>query len=375
MWRSESDAMADESSGPIVNCHTHVFTIDHVPRKFLPLGLPVAMRSAAIRGAMTTLARAAWPFSNKDQLNRLARFIDCTFGRSQADLFDELAAFYPRDTRFIVLSMDMAFMGAGEPPVDLPAQLADLAALKRKHGDRILPFIAVDPRRPEVMDLVREHIEEHDFAGIKLYPPLGFWPQDPRLDEVYAYAAERGVPILTHCARGGVYFKGDLTRAMRTPPGAPEPLPAAPNRDFTDHFAAPEHFRPVLQRHLCLRICFAHYGSTIDWTNYLAEPWRHSDEAKAGNWIHDIHRLMREHEGVYTDISYTLVEERIIPLLKVFLHNPLHRSRCLFGTDFYMLERDGSEREVAIRFRYRIGEEIFRALAIENPPRFLGEPP
>lgn len=367
--------MADTPGGPIVNCHTHVFTIDHVPRAFLPLGLPVALRVKAVRRSLAALARFAWPLSNKDQLDRLARFIDYTYGRSQADLFDELAAFYPRSARFVVLSMDMAFMGAGEPRVDLPAQLAELAALTREHGDRILPFIAVDPRRPLVMDLVREYIEEHDFAGIKLYPPLGFWPHDPRLDEVYAYAAERGVPILTHCARGGVYFKGKLTPAMRTPPGEDKPLPASPNREFTDRYADPDNFRPALERHPGLRICFAHYGSTVDWTDYLDEPWKHSDEEKGGNWIHRIHRLMREHEGVYTDISYTLVEERIIPLLKVFLHDPLHRSRCLFGTDFYMLERDGSEREVAIRFRYRVGEEIFGALAIENPARFLGEEP
>ena len=37
-----------------------------------------------------------------------------------------------------------------------------------------------------------------------------------------------------------------------------------------------------------------------------------------------------------------------------------------------MLELDITEREIAIRFRYDVGEGIFHKLAVANAPRFLG---
>jgi predicted TIM-barrel fold metal-dependent hydrolase len=36
------------------------------------------------------------------------------------------------------------------------------------------------------------------FAGLKLYPPCGFSPSDPRLDPYYEICAAHGLPVLTH---------------------------------------------------------------------------------------------------------------------------------------------------------------------------------
>ena len=364
-----------DGDGPIVNCHTHVFTTCHVPRGFLPFGLPVAMRFAPFRLALEFLADHAWPFSNKDQLSRQARFIRYTYKATQREIFERLVSFYPTGTRFVVLSMDMRCMGAGKVDVDLPEQLESLAELKAAYGDRIVPFVAADPRRDGIFGLVRHAIEELGFGGIKLYPPLGYWPSDARLMPIYEYAAANGIPVLSHTARGGVYFKGKLTDEMRRDPLSGELIPKGPNRIVTDRFADPEQFRPVLEAHPDLRLCFAHFGSTVDWERYLKDPWgtnnRVPEHDPDRNWIHTIRDLIRAYPNVYTDISYTLVDQRIIPLLKMFLHDPEIRARVLFGTDFYMLEREGSEREVSIRFRFQIGEDYFRALAIENPPRFL----
>ena len=52
--------------------------------------------------------------------------------------------------------------------------------------------------------------------------------------------------------------------------------------------------------------------------------------------------------NAYTDISYTLHDRRIVPLLKMFLLDPVVRERVLFGTDFYLLEKDASERELSM---------------------------
>jgi predicted TIM-barrel fold metal-dependent hydrolase len=355
---------------PIVNCHAHTFTIDHVPRKFLPLGLPVLLRRRWIRRPLVKLVDALWPFSNKDQLSRFARFVELTYNCSQEDLFDKLAGYYPADTRFVVLAMDMEYMGAGNVRAPLEAQIEELAGLRRKHDGRILPFVAADPRRPDVAGLVRRAVDEHGFAGIKLYPPLGFWPQDARLDPVYAFANERSLPIITHTSPGGVYYRGKLTDALRTHPGTGAVLPKAGNRDFTDHFTDPDNFAPVLERYPDLRLCFAHFGGGHYWRCYLDDPWNESH--LADNWVHKIRALLARFPNAWTDISYTLHDARITPLLSLFLLKPELRERVLYGTDFYMLEQDASEREVSMRFRYAIGEANFKAMAVDNPRAFLG---
>ena len=54
----------------------------------------------------------------------------------------------------------------------------------------VLPFAAVDARRPGVVEETKRLIEEDGFRGIKLYPPLGYHPNDPLLRPLYAFAAE-----------------------------------------------------------------------------------------------------------------------------------------------------------------------------------------
>lgn len=44
----------------------------------------------------------------------------------------------------------------------------------------ILAFEAVDPRRPGIFELVREKVGPgKTFAGVKLYPSLGYLPTHP----------------------------------------------------------------------------------------------------------------------------------------------------------------------------------------------------
>jgi hypothetical protein len=38
------------------------------------------------------------------------------------------------------------------------------------------------------MDLVKKHIEERGFQGIKVYPPVGFYPFDKNLHPILEYA-------------------------------------------------------------------------------------------------------------------------------------------------------------------------------------------
>ena len=199
----------------IINCHTHTFTIDHVPHKFIKIGnigLVNLFSGPVFRKPLKWLLRNILPFTDRDLLDRYANFVELTANKTQEDTFTRIREYYPAGTKFIVLSMDMKYMAAGKPKCDLREQLDDLNKLYQKFPDLIFPFVAVDPRRKNALSILKKYVKEHKFRGIKLYPRLGFYPTDKRLWPIYEFAQEENIPILTHCSRGGVY-----TRAQDLP--------------------------------------------------------------------------------------------------------------------------------------------------------------
>ena len=132
----------------MTNCHTHVFTIDHVPRHFFAPYLPRLLRTRFFRGPLLALLDLIVPFTRADKLSRLASFVSMGVNHmSQRGVFDHLAGYYPPDTRFVLLSMDMKYMGAGDPPREFEQQLDELAEIKKDFADRVIPFIAVDRKK------------------------------------------------------------------------------------------------------------------------------------------------------------------------------------------------------------------------------------
>lgn len=355
----------------IINCHTHVFTINDVPRNFLIPGLATMLRFGIVRRPLVSASDLLWPLSRSDKLSRYASFIRITYKKTQRQVFDLLRQHYPENTRFVLLSMDMRWMGAGAIDRPFEAQLDQLAEIKRAFPDQAIPFIAVDPRRDNIADLVKRYIEDHGFGGIKLYPALGFWPFDPRLDAVYEYAEKEKIPIIVHGSRGGVYYQARVSKKWLKHPKTGASIPRQPNSRLMNVLSDPDNYDEyVLKRFPRLKLCFGHFGGHQEWTSYLEDPWER-EEATQENWVHKIRTLIAKYDNVYTDVSYTLGEDPIVPLLKMFLLDEKLRKRILFGTDFYMLENVAAERKVSIDFRFAIGEEHFRTLAVENPRAFI----
>jgi len=86
-----------------------------------------------------------------------------------------------------------------------------------------------------------------------------------------------------------------------------------------------------------------------------------------------------QYPNLYTDISYTAFTPKVqglyidlVDYLKVLLSNPLVRQRVLFGSDYYMVERESvSEKEASILLRSRLGEDLYKQIAYTNPREFL----
>jgi len=154
------------------------------------------------------------------------------------------------------------------------------------------------------------------FAGIKLYPPLGFdpWPEDGKrravAEVLYAFCCEKSIPITTHCDDGGFRLI-PLEKSWK--------------------FSSPGRFRPALEKHPKLKLNFAHLGHTYSLPFGVSH---------LTNWRADIFTLMEEFPGVYGDFSFDGTNpdyyEGLMRALEALpeASRDIVRRRILFGSDF-----------------------------------------
>ncbi|MEX0351255.1 MAG: amidohydrolase family protein [Paracoccaceae bacterium] len=351
----------------ITNCHIHLFHAGHVPDDYPYRFLRLFKKAPFLVRGLAFAMRLIGQHPVAEKLDRLYRFQKETQSGSQRAILENVQNHYPGNTRFVVLPMELSAFGYGHPRLPLSAQHDELAELARdpELRGRVLPFATIDPRAdPQATELWRA-VDDLGFRGVKIYPRLGFAPDDPRLmRHLYPKMEERSLPLMTHCSRGGVQGR-DLSE------------------HWADRYTEPDAYAPILKAHPKLRICLAHFGGQRDWSAYV-NPDRKSafaDEYR-NNWQVRIRQMIEsgEYPGLWTDISYTLFHfEDYIPFLRLFLlgedeGSERLRSRVLFGSDFYMTRQEAlSEKAVCFRLRNALGEEVFRRIAEENPERWLGE--
>ena len=111
----------------------HTFLLlENVPDHFLPFGLVRLLMIYHLTRPLARLLNILNPFSDKDTFDRYARFIKQGDQASQEDILKGLMKYYPGDTKFVVLSVDMDYMEAGRAPLGFEEQIKELAALKKK---------------------------------------------------------------------------------------------------------------------------------------------------------------------------------------------------------------------------------------------------
>lgn len=158
-----------------------------------------------------------------------------------------------------------------------------------------------------------EDLGSNVFAGIKLYPPLGFdpWPDDgTKLIAIYETCCDKNIPITIHCSDGG--FKTETN-------------------DNIKKFTNPLRWGAILKNFPTLKLNFAHFGKQKNILWFI--PQR--------KWEKTILEFMTKYENVYADFSYSGCNEGyykyLQDLLKDTTSNPNKKSiaeRILFGSDF-----------------------------------------
>ena len=150
---------------PIYNCHVHTFTSAYVPDRFLPLGLNRILKYRIVRRSIIYLIsllksvlgflghlfpspltkgislaygllEKTWLTKSSlthESLMRYDQFFETGGAAGQRVIFDKIRVQYPTDTQFVVLPMDLEFMGAGKPTVRYEDQLNELALLRDEY--------------------------------------------------------------------------------------------------------------------------------------------------------------------------------------------------------------------------------------------------
>lgn len=220
------------------------------------------------------------------------------FHKEQGSTLGQLQRQYPEGSGFVILPMDMEYMDAGKVKIPYREQMKELAGLYKENSNSIYPFVFADPRRIEaeakstgkekyfdysVNDngeviledcFIKEYIEEKEFSGFKIYPALGYYPFDPLLLPLWKYAEQKQIPILTHCVRGPMYYRGSKKTEWDTHPvfkqttttgvDAKLLLPETKNEEFTPNFTHPMNFLCLLEKEWLRKVVNQAYKKTKD---------------------------------------------------------------------------------------------------------------
>jgi predicted TIM-barrel fold metal-dependent hydrolase len=119
-----------------------------------------------------------------------------------------------------------------------------LSEAARKYPRRIIPLAAVDPRRPEAVELAKLYMEDYGMRGFKYHPDNGYDPSGPESYKVLEVLAKHKGVLLTHTSPINPPSRGKFAEPM---------LLADIGCDFPE-----------------ITVIAAHMGGTINWRPWAA---------------------------------------------------------------------------------------------------------
>jgi predicted TIM-barrel fold metal-dependent hydrolase len=154
------------------------------------------------------------------------------------------------------------------------------------------------------------------FAGVKVYPPLGFdpWPaggvEREKAELLWSFCEARDIPVVTHCDDQG-FRVASIEEAWL--------------------FSSPQRWEAVLRSHPGLRLDFGHFGT--QYSHPIGRP-------ASTEWTDRIVRLMVDFPNVYADFSFDGTDPEYYRWLDAYLGKrsaglaALVSERLMFGSDF-----------------------------------------
>ena len=190
------------------------------------------------------------------------------------------------------------------------------------------------------------------FAGIKLYPPIGFdpWPvrteEKKKVEALYSFCIAHDIPVTVHCSDGGFIL----------------------DKRNAEVFTSPWRWDMVLaqSRFSSLKLNFAHFGNQSK-KKYLIMP--------RYDWRDKIVQLMKCYPNVHTDFSYIAQDDGYYQILMDICNiHPDISERIMFGSDFMINLLDLESYDQYLRAFWGNGnfcDEAKEQFCTVNPDRFL----
>ena len=340
------------------NIHIHLFTKDAIPSRFVGILTPI-LASKVTYNVVMFVANYLAPVHYRSRLKRYALFARTYSNKTQADILSELTSEYPveYDWAHVVLPMNMAHMGAGKVKQSYAVQIQELADIA-SNDNRVIPFYMVDPREPNSVGDFIDAIKNKKFRGLKIYPPLGYYPHDEVLHRIYSFMNHTGgLSVMMHGTRdSSVHFRGsdsELKKLLDVPY-----LPYKSRMDNTAIFNHPSHYKALLTRYRNVNWCFAHLGGDADIIS------------NTGYFVL-IKRLLVAHKNAFADISYVMFNKETWPIIKGLLESNQYRDKILFGSDYPLDMTEGDESDTVTEFIRYIGQPLFDKISIDNNKVYL----
>lgn len=97
----------------------------------------------------------------------------------------------------VVCVVDLGLHGA-EPELTIAEINEMYCDIVKKHQDRLILAVGVDPRRKNAVEVVERGVREWGARSLKLFPPAGFYPNDRAAYPLYEKCIELGIPVNFH---------------------------------------------------------------------------------------------------------------------------------------------------------------------------------
>jgi predicted TIM-barrel fold metal-dependent hydrolase len=169
----------------IIDSHCHLIVDGWYPNSVI-LGIAAVMRESMGKATGVYLDAADLAASVMPIL------VDAT-GEKLAATMDAAGV-----DRACVFGVDYGLATKDEPKVPIEEQNRVVAEVAKRFSDRLIPFFAIDPRRPNGLEMFQRAVEDWKMRGLKLYPPTGFFPHDSVCYPYYEKCLEYGIPVLLH---------------------------------------------------------------------------------------------------------------------------------------------------------------------------------
>jgi len=370
-----SPAMKKRISGGDVffDTHCHVFNYRDVPDKFLGIRVP---QNERILSGLEKLLHRIVNSSDTDKYSNLGYFINFLRTRTTSEITEKLLNYYTEKNLIICpLMVDMTPGIGGRIIDDFQLQIEKMKALKDAYPEKILPFLALDPNNPLMMEnflKVFSNTGDYKFFGVKIYPSLGYLPSHPLLMEVYEVCEKKNIPVTAHCSGAIVHttrkFISDIPGTHQNPDGSwssdPVRMKFRRKADYAVFFNQPSNWNAVLTAFPRLKLNLAHFGGD--------DAWKKFSSGEPENWVNRIIDMMSRFENLYSDFSYTFYKREYAESLKKLLSgNGIIASRVMYGSDYYMVVTEGHFRSLKTGFVTTMGQDLMKKIAKDNPMRFL----